>query len=84
MRVTLTPSASAGPLDSAPLPQVPLRSPRASPDRVETVKQYVRYRGFSSKVAEFLAHDETLYFFKLSAQVEELQEMVQGQRAYCF
>ncbi|MPC74691.1 hypothetical protein E2C01_069063 [Portunus trituberculatus] len=25
---------------------------------VETVKQYVKYRGFSSKVAEFLAHDK--------------------------
>ncbi|MPC82822.1 hypothetical protein E2C01_077508 [Portunus trituberculatus] len=57
-RATPTPSASVGPLDSAPLPQVPPRSPWASADRVETVKRYVKYRGFSSKVAEFLAHDK--------------------------
>ncbi|MPC82668.1 hypothetical protein E2C01_077347 [Portunus trituberculatus] len=43
------PSASAGPDDSAPLPQVPPWSPWASADRMETVKRYVKYRGFSSK-----------------------------------
>ncbi|MPC24918.1 hypothetical protein E2C01_018012 [Portunus trituberculatus] len=53
-RATPMPSAAEGPLDSAPHPQVPLRSPRASADRVETVKRYLRYRGFCSKVAQFL------------------------------
>ncbi|MPC58186.1 hypothetical protein E2C01_052181 [Portunus trituberculatus] len=41
------PSASAG-----------TWSPRASADRVGTVKRYVKYRDFSSKVEEFLVHDK--------------------------
>ncbi|MPC48798.1 hypothetical protein E2C01_042581 [Portunus trituberculatus] len=58
MRATSKPFALAGPLDSAPHPQILLQSPRASADMVETVKQYLRYRGFSSKVAQFLGHDK--------------------------
>ena len=50
-RATPKPSVVKGPPEATTHPQVPPQSPR-----VETVWQYLRYSGFSSRVAQFLAH----------------------------
>ena len=44
-----------GPSASAPLPQVPPQSPRASASRVETVKRLLRFRGYSGGVSTAVA-----------------------------
>ncbi|MPC48833.1 hypothetical protein E2C01_042617 [Portunus trituberculatus] len=43
------PSPQMGSSETTSLPLVPARSPRASADRVETVKRFLRHRGFSAK-----------------------------------
>ena len=55
-RAIPTPSIAKGPSEAPTHAQVPPWSLRASADRVETVQRYLRYRGFSSRVAQFLAN----------------------------
>ena len=57
-RHTQTSPFSQRPFKAAPCSSFPSRSPRASSNRVETVKRLLHHKGYSSRVSHFLARSK--------------------------